>query len=194
MSKKLGTVYKIIPKDENGPECYVGSTTQKLKTRLTQHRNDFKQWWENNYHWVSIFHIFLLYGIDRVDIIELESCQLDQLKQREQWWISEMSIVEQRRAFMTEKQRREQQIEVNKYAYSCECGGKYTNNGRASHRRTARHKRYEASKQKPKFPSPKFTQAYLQSKKKEELLTNDDFPAYWYEDENDEVLTGSGSI
>lgn len=99
----------------------------------------------DKYCWVSIFHIFLLYGIDRVDIVELELCQVDQLSQREQWWIGEISTVKQRRAFLTAEQRQKQKKESENNAHECACGGRYTTSHKKRHINSARHQAFLAN-------------------------------------------------
>lgn len=141
----IGIVYKDVPKDENATECYVGSTTQTLNCRLTKHRYHFNLWWADKFCWVAIFHLFLLYGIDQVDIIELELCQVDQLKQREQHWIEEISTVDQNRSFRTEKQIKEQIKESMKNAHSCACGGQYTNRNKKRHINSDMHQAFLAN-------------------------------------------------
>lgn len=145
--QQIGIVYKVVPKDENGLEVYVGSTITTLNHRLAGHKADFNRWWANKHHWVSIFHIFLMYGIDQVDIIEIELYPVDQLKQREQLWIEEISTVDQYRAFITEKQRQEQKNHQTKH--SCECGGRYTTSHKKEHMNSAKHQAFLSNQISP---------------------------------------------
>lgn len=52
---KNGKIYKIV--DNTSDKYYIGSTTQTLTERLTQHEKNFKMYKNSKYNYVSSFEI-----------------------------------------------------------------------------------------------------------------------------------------
>lgn len=81
-------IYKIVCKDLNVKDCYVGQTTD-FKTRKNQHKNH------------SIFHHYKIYqfirdngGWDNFDMIEIEKFPCkdgNEAKARERYWYEELN-------------------------------------------------------------------------------------------------------
>ena len=69
--KLTGTVY-LIRNPEND-FCYVGSTSQTLKYRLTKHISDYKRWKNGLSAFYTVFKIFETYGLDNIKIEIVES-------------------------------------------------------------------------------------------------------------------------
>jgi len=68
---KRGMIYKIIPISREEGAVYIGSTTKRLSTRLSQHKAVYSDWLKNNKLMrVSSFTLFEKYGVDNC-IIEL---------------------------------------------------------------------------------------------------------------------------
>ena len=75
-------IYCIINNINN--KKYIGKTVTSIAERYSKHKHDaFVQ----NSHY-AIHVAMRKYGIDAFDIIQLEECDLNQLENREQYWIS----------------------------------------------------------------------------------------------------------
>jgi hypothetical protein len=87
-------IYKLQPKNSFAIDAkfYVGSTTQPLKQRLYEHKYDCK-----NSRFCSSKHLFEEYGLQGVEIVELERCNLADRKSRECHWIAYINSINQRR-------------------------------------------------------------------------------------------------
>ena len=64
--EKLGKVY-LIRNPEND-FCYVGSTSQTLKYRLTKHISDYKRWKNGLSSFYTVFKFFETYGLDNIKL------------------------------------------------------------------------------------------------------------------------------
>ncbi len=84
---------------------YIGSTTQKLNQRLTEHKHDKKR---GNY--CSSCELNLYNCI----IIELEQCDLEHRKERERYYINEIDCVNQLKLNFNQKEWRENNKEKQK--------------------------------------------------------------------------------
>ncbi len=75
MSKfQNGKIYKVT--DTLSRECYIGSTISSLKNRLACHRDHYKNYINRTYHYISIFDLFLKYGVEncKIELIEDYPC------------------------------------------------------------------------------------------------------------------------
>ena len=134
-----GKVYKIV--SPHTDKCYVGSTCQELKTRLSKHINDFKR---DSY--VTSKHIIKL-GEYEIVLIENHSCEnVKELETRERFYIESMNCVNVVKPGRSRKQHYLDNIEaIKKFQntkYNCECGGKYTYRNRTTHQKSKKHLKY----------------------------------------------------
>ncbi len=84
-------IYKIV--DNTNSQCYIGSTIESLRRRLSKHRAHYKQFQNNKKNYISSFEIL---KNDNYDIILLEefSCETkEQLHARERYWIEKTECV-----------------------------------------------------------------------------------------------------
>jgi hypothetical protein len=92
-------IYKII--DNTNDNLYIGSTTLSLKKRLNNHKckND-----------CSSYQI-----IENGDYIiaEIEKCDVENRRYREQYWIDNTDCINKYRAYRTKEQRKEQKMKYN---------------------------------------------------------------------------------
>jgi len=65
-------IYKIV--DMTNDNIYIGSTTQKLSTRLASHRRKYKDYLNGNYDFTRSFDI-IKNGNFRIELIELFPCE-----------------------------------------------------------------------------------------------------------------------
>ena len=93
-------IYKII--DNTNDNLYIGSTTLSLKERLNKHKNDKKK--------CSSYEI-----IENGDYIiaEIEKCDVENRRYREQYWIDNTDCINKYRAYRTKEQRKEQKMKYN---------------------------------------------------------------------------------
>jgi hypothetical protein len=104
------TIYLIRPTICYEPnDVYVGATTYSLKKRFAEHKCAFNR--EDNRY--SVVNLFTKYGHDNLEIIELEKCNVENKKDREQHWIDKFCGVNVRRANCP----KEILIEINKKSY-----------------------------------------------------------------------------
>jgi len=81
---------------------YVGSTIQKLSLRLSKHRTCKK---DNNYYSSSKLNL------DYCIIYELERCNEEDRKEREQYWIDKLDCVNENNTIKDVEYRRKYQLE-----------------------------------------------------------------------------------
>ena len=141
---------------------YIGSTERTLNRRFACHKYDLK---------CSSKTLFELYGADRLEIIELEKCEPDVRRIREEHWRRIVPNVNKCRAVLTREEMLEDKRKYNqeyheerleydrKYRQAhreeinerrskktdCECGGRYTLRGKSRHVKTAKHRDYCSS-------------------------------------------------
>jgi len=87
-------IYKIV--DNAYTECYIGSTIQHLSSRMSKHRSKYKSFNEGNHHFVSVFALFELYGVDncKIELIEDFPCEnKEQLLKREGYYIRQEECI-----------------------------------------------------------------------------------------------------
>ena len=87
-------IYKLHSISHPELGIYIGSTTNTLSRRLSDHRSDFKRWQAGKYNFVTSYTIFG--GADDVVItlIEAFACESkDQLLARERYWIEMLECV-----------------------------------------------------------------------------------------------------
>jgi hypothetical protein len=82
-------IYKIVPCDENADEndVYYGSTSQHLLcSRFSNHRQEYKLWKEDKWHYVTSFTLFEKYGYYGCKIVlveEFENITESELRHKE---------------------------------------------------------------------------------------------------------------
>jgi len=64
-------IYKIYSPNTN--KIYIGSTKKKLKCRIKEHKNDYKRYLNNKYHYISSFEI-VKYDDCKIELLEELKC------------------------------------------------------------------------------------------------------------------------
>ena len=88
-----GRIYRI-----SAPGCdqvYVGSTRQTLSTRINRHRQKRRAWQRGTTNYVTSYALVGLPGAS-IDLIEDEYADMQQMRDREAYWISRLPTVNQR--------------------------------------------------------------------------------------------------
>lgn len=142
-------IYKIVAKDDTECLPYIGATTNRLATRLGQHKRNFKLWKNNKHNFITSFKLFEQYGPENCEIILIEDYKCDnkeQLNSRERYYIENIDCVNKyipgrtrkeyyennKEAISTQQKEyyednKEAILEYRKRRLSCyKCGNEYT--------------------------------------------------------------------
>lgn len=96
-----GKIYKMFV----GDVVYIGSTTQPLVNRLSDHKSEYKRW--TNGKSTNCYSNFELYklGVPKIELIELFPCNIrKELEMREGHFIKEMNCINKNIAGRTRKE------------------------------------------------------------------------------------------
>ena len=148
-----GKIYKIEPKSEHMEgDIYIGSTTKKyLSQRMAAHRKDYKTWKAGRTHTTSCYELFDKYGIDNLNIVLLESANVesyDELISRETYYFKKIKCVnlyvpkDEERTYTNDKRK-----EYKKLKYNCDCGSVCGIDNKQKHLKTEKHKQFLQSLQ-----------------------------------------------
>lgn len=141
----------IIYRISIGDYTYIGST-RDFTQRINTHRRACKN---------KDFRVYQLIreagGWDKCEMIPIEELECNgqfQARIREEYWRREYNAnMNTIRAYLTEKEKIEQQQKLSKKSYeankeilnvkhTCECGGRYIYRHKERHEKTKRHSRY----------------------------------------------------
>ena len=143
---KRGKVYTV--RSHKTPLIYVGSTIEKyLSSRLSKHKNCFKRYKNNKFHYLAVFDIFELDRDCYIELYEDYPCDSkEQLERREGQVIRELDCVNKRIAGRTDKEYREDNKEQlaakKKEKFECECGSTLRRSAKERHFRTKKHQSF----------------------------------------------------
>jgi predicted GIY-YIG superfamily endonuclease len=142
-------VYKIW--STKGDKIYIGSTTKDyLSQRLTAHKNRYKEWKNNKYHFVTSFIIFDDYGVDNcfIELVEAKQCiDKDEKNKLEGNHIRSMICVnrnmpdpdiKERQKLYNERNKDKIKANVSK-KIKCECGIEISHGGKSRHIKSKQH-------------------------------------------------------
>ena len=151
MNINYGNIHKIICFDTN--KIYIGSTTQNLENRLSQHKWFYNQYLHGGNQYYSSFEIL---KNNNYEIRLIERCPIDELKMKEKFYIKYLiDVINNNIPCRTTKEyyldnivnykqyyQRVKNNERFKKVYKCGCNGKYTLNNKRHHFETEKHKKY----------------------------------------------------
>ena len=125
-------IYKL--RSDNLPDtCYIGSTTQTLEMRLSDHVRIAK-------HKNCASRQIIEAGDYHLDELEAFPCTSKlELRKREQFHMNNNVCCNKRRAFQTKEERKEQIRVRLATKVQCFCGGTYTMHNKARHYKTNKH-------------------------------------------------------
>jgi len=139
-----GRIYKIYSCLDNADEndVYYGSTKKQIQARFLCHKNDYKSYKEQKYHYVSSFQIFEKYTPECCDIELVE--EFDFISDTHLW---------ERESFYILNNKCVNQITPghNCIRILCECGDTYTYKHKTRHMATAKHLRALTGEKKPTY-------------------------------------------
>jgi len=80
-----GKIYKMV--NSNGL-MYIGSTTQRLKQRLCEHRCHYRLFLKGKHHWVTSFKLLEDDADVKIELVEtVDDCDKKGLHDKERYWI-----------------------------------------------------------------------------------------------------------
>ena len=146
-------IYKIVCKNLEITDCYVGNTTD-FRKRKYKHKFHSKI---DNYNYKIYKIIRENGGWDNWDMIEIEkfSCKdANEAKARERYWYEELKAnlnsirpiltIEEKKEYKKNQDKKRYENILSKKIY-CECGGKYEEGNKNRHFKTDKHKNYLAN-------------------------------------------------
>ena len=150
MNIKYGNVYKISC--NNTDKIYIGSTTQNLKSRLSQHEYFYSQYLQGNKQYYSSFEVL---KNNDYEIKLIEICPINELKIKEKYYIKYLinvvnknipcrKIKEYYLDNISNYKQYYQKVKNNdrfKILHMCNCGGCYSLNNKQHHLNTLKHKK-----------------------------------------------------
>jgi hypothetical protein len=148
-------IYKIEPTCEHDEgDIYIGSTTKKyLCQRMDSHRSAYKRWKEGKFHKYTSFDIFDKYGIEKCDIILLETIKCnskDELQAQEKYFIKNFKCVNRNFPQRSDQEYRTDNKELidfkrrekDKIKQQCDCGVFYSIRNKPKHLKSLKHIQY----------------------------------------------------
>ena len=85
----VGYIYKITNKLNN--KIYIGKTKKTIPIRFKSHLSQAKKYLELNKTSIPLYNAINKDGIDNFTIEEVEQCPIDELSDRERYWIKELN-------------------------------------------------------------------------------------------------------
>ena len=154
-----GKIYEIVPMCEHEEhEIYIGSTTRKyLSQRLQEHKNDYKRYLKEKYSHVTLYKLFIKYGVDNFNIYLLEnykSNDVNQLKAKEGEYIRNNKCINKKTEGRTRQEyndthkeekhewymkHRNEILERHKIQIVCSCGCEVTKSHISRHIKSKKH-------------------------------------------------------
>ena len=155
MNYQNGKIYTI--RSYQTDNVYYGSTTQPLSKRLSKHKETYKRYQNEKYHYVTSFEI-IKYEDCYIELYENCPCNSKaELEKREGECIRSNECVNKcipcrssRQYYLVNKDKIKKYYEDNKeninarktLKYNCSCGGKYTYSHKTEHTKSKKHITY----------------------------------------------------
>jgi hypothetical protein len=140
------SIYKIY----NDEMTYIGSS-QNFKDRMKKHKSSCYNKNDNGYNYFIYQYIRQNGGWDQFTKDIIHECEVkDKTEQRmiEQEWINKNECkLNKNKSYQTKEEKKEQQKQYReklRQKFTCLCGGKYTQQNKAIHERTNKHKKFIA--------------------------------------------------
>jgi adenylate kinase family enzyme len=102
-----GKIYMIVSSETDA--IYIGSTTQSLKRRLSEHRRDYKHYLQGKCRYISSFELIKFSDSCEITLLEAFPCESnEELRKREQYYIKQHpAAVNKQNAYTSPDQRKE---------------------------------------------------------------------------------------
>lgn len=141
-----GKIYTI--RSYQTDKFYIGSTCSPLHKRFYGHKNDYAQFQNQKYHYITSFEI-IKYDDCYIELLELFKCDYKiELRKREGEWIraNKINVVNKCVAGRSIEQYQidNKQIisEYKNKKNNCECGGNFITVHKSRHLKTKKHLKY----------------------------------------------------
>ena len=147
-------IYQI--RSHQTEKVYVGSTCQKLSSRMASHRANYKCYLKNKYHYMTAFEI-IKFGDAYIELIKKIPCKdKEELHKQEGLYIRKLNCVnkfmpdrkpkESKKAYRLSEHGKAKEKAYQKMRrtikFNCPCDGTFSLGRGARHRRTFKHKKY----------------------------------------------------
>ena len=151
---RTGVIYKLVCKDINVIECYVGSTVS-VRNRKAKHKYNCHNVNATGYKMRLYQYIRESDGWENWDLIELERIEYErkpELKARERYHMellgATLNSLTPNRTIAEWRQDNSEHIKQQQnQKHDCQCGGKYTQVNKAYHLRSELHFWYQWGKE-----------------------------------------------
>ena len=142
---KIGHVYKLVCKDVNAPEVYVGSSSS-LRNRRASHKSRCTNEKDKYYNLPVYQYIRDNGGWDNWELLTIERVEFDfkfELKDRERHYMEALhATLNSQVPNRTQAEHyQDHKNEINQ-KHDCPCGGKYTTCSKTQHLKTENHRNY----------------------------------------------------
>lgn len=138
----VGRVYKIVNEDES--IIYVGATIQKLSTRFSMHKANYRRWIAQKAGCCAmVYYSFRDHGLEsfRIELLEeIEFIDRRELLQLENRYISDLECCNRQNAYRSPEEKMEQKkryqmktLQKRKEKIHCDCGGTYSQGSKMYH-------------------------------------------------------------
>ena len=139
-------IYQIV--DNINDNKYIGSTCKTLKTRLSEHKSDYKRFLKGLYHNVKSFDII---KNNDYNIELLEDCDIktkNELLARERFFIENNECLNKVIPGRTKKEYKIVSKDKIREKFICICGGNYTHCNKSHHFKSIKHQKLLESQNK----------------------------------------------
>lgn len=134
---KNAKIYAI--KSFQTDKIYIGSTCERLRRRLYNHKSKYKQYLNSKFHFVYSFEI-IKYPDAYIELLEKYPCNdKAELHKREGECIKENNCVNKN---IAGRKKEEYYKERNLKKIKCYCGGSYVIRNKKTHIKTKKHKQW----------------------------------------------------
>jgi hypothetical protein len=107
---QLGKIYRIT--SSNSTQCYIGSTCDPLKDRLSEHKSGYKRFCDGKDRFVTSFTLFQAGGEVEIFLIEDFPCNdKKQLLTRERFFVESEDCINKYRPIITKEEYKKEQRE-----------------------------------------------------------------------------------
>jgi hypothetical protein len=141
----IGRIYKLTSSQTN--QCYIGSTTESIKSRISKHKYNYKQYRDGKYHYVSSYEI-VKFNDAKIELLEeKEFKDKKNMFERERFYIeTHENAANKQIPIRTKEELKEQKklYRIDNYKKMnekkpCACGGFYTSNHKGQHTKGKQH-------------------------------------------------------
>jgi L-lysine 2,3-aminomutase len=144
MAMTIGYVYRLVCKDVNANEIYVGSSTS-LRNRRSDHKKCSNNADGKKYNYKVYQYIRANGGWNNFNLIPIERMEFEwgwELKDRERFHMEALHATLNSQTNQAEISQKYDNRETVHVKYNCACSGRYIHTNKARHERSKKHQNY----------------------------------------------------